>query len=99
MPHYRLCLTTRELSEFAETCRYQQTAPGSPFVGRWNCTIAGQGSDGTTLSGRHFIATDGTVRDERDLSDDEIATVLATSFGIHARVVDGRWQRLGSSSA
>jgi len=93
LPHYRLDLATRQLSEFAEACRYHQTASRSPFVGRWNCTIAGQGRDGTTLSGRHFIATDGAARDERDLTDAELIGVLESAFGVQARLVDGRWQR------
>jgi len=95
LPHYRLDPTARDLDEFAETCRYYQTAPGSPFVGRWNCTIAGRGGDGTTLSGHHFIATDGTGRDERDLTDGELIGVLESAFGIRAGLVDGRWQRVG----
>ena len=93
VPHYRLDLATRELAEFAETCRYQQTAPGSPFVSRWNCTIAGQGSDGITLAGRHLIATDGEFRDERDLTDDELMGVLGSVFGIRATLEDGQWSR------
>lgn len=94
LPHYQLSLDARELSEFVETCHYQQTAPESPFVGRWMCATAGEGSDGTTLAGRHLIATHGAARDERDLIDEELIGVLATVFGIRAGFLDGRWSRL-----
>ena len=94
LPHYRLDLTSRQLPEFGDACHYHQTASRSPFVERWNCTIAGQGRDGTTLSGRHLIATHGTTRDERDLTDEELIGVLATVFGIRAGFLDGRWSRL-----
>lgn len=97
VPHYRLDLRPRDLDEFAEACRYHQTAPGSPFVSRWNCTIAGTGGGGTTLSGRHYIATDGQNRDERDLTDLELIEVLETAFGIHARLANGRWVRAESA--
>ena len=51
-----------------------------------------------TLSGRHYIATDGSSRDERDLTDDETTGVLASAFGIRAALVDGRWIRADPSS-
>jgi N-hydroxyarylamine O-acetyltransferase len=97
VPHYRVALRAHDLGEFAETCRYQQTAPGSPFVGRWNCVIAGPGGGGTTLSGRHYIATDGTTRDERDLTDAEIIEILETAFSVRAQFHDGRWSRRESA--
>ena len=93
VPHYRLDVATRELDEFIDTSRYHQTSPDSPFVGRWNCVIfTPRGA--TSLSGRHYVASDGTAREERDLQDDEIVDVLGTAFGIRARQVDSRWERV-----
>ncbi len=92
VPHYRLDLRSRVLGDFAETCRYHQTDPGSPFVGRWNCTIA-RPVGGVTLSDRHYIATDGTTREERDLTDDETIVVLERDFRIRAGLVGGAWVR------
>ena len=69
-----------------------QTDPGSPFTRGWNCVIMRE--DGaTTLSGRHYIRTTGGVRDERDLTDDEMIEALASDFGIRARLAEGRWER------
>jgi N-hydroxyarylamine O-acetyltransferase len=92
VPHYRLDPVPHDLAEFADTCRYHQTHPGSPFTRGWNCVIfAADGA--TTLSGQHYIATTGAVRDERDLTDDETIDVLAKDFGIRAAFADGRWTR------
>ena len=92
VPHYRLDPAPRALAEFADTCRYHQTVPASPFTRGWNCVI--MAPDGaTTLSGHHLIATNGTSRDERDLTDAETIEVLASAFGIRAALVDGRWIR------
>lgn len=93
VPHYRLDPTARDLHEFAETCRYHQVSPASPFVGRWNCVIFT--ADGaTSLSGRHYISTDGRAREERDLTDAELPRILEAAFGIRAKLVDGRWERI-----
>jgi len=92
VPHYRLDPVPHALADFAETARYHQTAPGSPFTRGWNCVILTPGG-AVTLSDRHYIATDGPARDERDLTDDELVDVLADSFGVYARRVDGRWVR------
>lgn len=92
VPHYRLDPTARDLDEFAETCRHHQTSPDSPFVGRWNCVIFTAGG-ATSLSGRHYVTTDGAARDERDLTEDELPGVLDAAFGIRARFVDARWVR------
>ena len=92
VPHYRLDPIPHELIEFADTCRFHQTDPGSPFTQGWNCVVMTTGG-AMTLSGRHRIATDGDARNERDLTDDELVAVLTTSFGIRARIVDGRWER------
>lgn len=98
VPHYRLDPSPRTLEEFAETCRYHQTSPDSPFVGRWNCVIFT--ADGaTSLSGRHYVSTDGTARDERDLTEDELPQVLEEAFGIRARRIDGRWARIEPAQA
>jgi N-hydroxyarylamine O-acetyltransferase len=90
VPHYRLDPVPHDLAEFAETCRYHQTAPDSPFTRGWNCVVL-TATGAITLSDRHYIATDGSARDERDLTDDDVADVLATSFGVRTRRVDGRW--------
>jgi N-hydroxyarylamine O-acetyltransferase len=96
VPHYRLDPVPHALDEFAETCRYHQTHPGSPFTAGWNCVI--MATDGaTTLSGLHYIVTTAGTRDERDLTDDETIEVLSTAFGIRARLVDGRWARADGS--
>lgn len=60
-------LEPHELADFAETCRFQQTSPDSLFVGGWVCSIA-TAHGGTTLAGRHYVASDGEARDERELT-------------------------------
>ncbi len=95
VPHYRLDPIPHALAEFAETCRYHQIDPDSPFTRDWDCAVVTPGG-AMTLSGRHYIATDGVARDERDLTDDELVEILATSFGIHARAFDGGWVRTDS---
>ena len=92
VPHYRLDPVPHELAEFAGTARFHQADPGSPFTRGWNCVILSP--DGAlTLSGRHYIATKGSSRDERDLTDDETIDVLASAFGIRAKWAGGRWVR------
>jgi N-hydroxyarylamine O-acetyltransferase len=92
VPHYRLDPIPHELAEFADTCRYHQIAPDSPFTRGWNCVVMTPGG-AVTLSDRHYIATDGPTRHERDLTDAELVDVLASSFGVRTRRVDGRWVR------
>ena len=92
VPHYRLDPVPHDLAEFDATSRFHQTDPGSPFTRGWNC-VAMSARGATTLSGRHYIATDGDARDERDLTDDETIDVLASTFGIHAMLKNGRWAR------
>jgi len=98
VPHYRLDPIPHALDEFAETCRFHQSSPGSPFTRGWNCVL--MTPDGAiTLSGRHYIATSAGTREERDLTDDELVDVLANSFGIRSRLADGRWVRADQADA
>ena len=92
VPHYWLDPTPTVLDAFADACRFQQTSPDSPFIEHWICSLSTP-IGATTLVGGHFVATDGATRDERDVTDDEVIDILASTFGIHARQVDGRWVR------
>ncbi len=78
---YLFTLRPRQLSEFAEMCRYHQTSPDSPFTRKKVCSRATP--DGRiTLSDRKLIETRNGVRDERELSDEEWRSSLRELFGI-----------------
>jgi N-hydroxyarylamine O-acetyltransferase len=77
---YRFDLTPRELSDFAATCRWQETE--SPFfTGHRFCTIAT--SDGRrTLMDDRLIVREGGTRTERAVTDAEWPGLLEELFGV-----------------
>jgi N-hydroxyarylamine O-acetyltransferase len=80
-----------QLADFLPRCLHFQTDPESFFRSGALCTILVP--DGrVTLAKRTLIRTIAGLREERELtSDDEIAAVLATTFGIRI-LVDVRWR-------
>jgi N-hydroxyarylamine O-acetyltransferase len=81
-PQYTFGRVPREMHEFAEMCRRQQTEPGSHFRRAPMCTRATE--DGReTLSGMRLITTTPAGRSERHLADEaERAAVLRGVFGV-----------------
>ena len=93
VPLYRFSDVPRELSDFEEMNRYQQTSPESNFTRRRVCTIAT--SEGrVTLSGMRLILTKTGMRTERVLSgESELRECLREHFGVEFdKRVD--WSRL-----
>jgi N-hydroxyarylamine O-acetyltransferase len=81
-PQYTFERVPREMHEFAEMCRRQQTDPGSHFRKAPMCTRAT--ADGReTLSGMRLITTTPAGRSERELADEaERIAVLRDVFGV-----------------
>jgi N-hydroxyarylamine O-acetyltransferase len=81
-PAYRVDPRSRALDDFAPTCWWQQTFPGSHFRQSLTCSIA-TGSGRVTLSGDRLIVTENGHREERTLtSDAEILAAYHRYFGI-----------------
>ena len=81
-PQYAFALEPRQMEQFAEMCRRQQTDPDSHFLQAPMCTRAT--ADGReTLSGMRLITTTPAGRTERELADEgERAAVLRDIFGV-----------------
>jgi N-hydroxyarylamine O-acetyltransferase len=78
---YTFTLQPRQLSEFAEMCRYHQTSPDSPFTRKRVCSLATpQGR--ITVSGDQLIETRGGMREERVLLEGERRAILLNKFGV-----------------
>ena len=81
-PLYRFSLEPRQLSEYEEMCRYQQTSPESHFTQHRICSLATETGRITLTDGR-LITTNEGIREERMLSgEDEFNSILVQSFGI-----------------
>ncbi len=81
-PQYRLETRTRDLDEFAPTCWWQQTWPGSHFRQSTICSRL-TASGRISLSGRTLIDTRDGARTETTLgSDEEVLAAYAGHFGI-----------------
>jgi N-hydroxyarylamine O-acetyltransferase len=81
-PAYRVDPRPYALSDFAPTCWWQQTSPGSHFRKSLTCSIS-TSSGRVTLSGDRLIVTEDGHRDERVLtSDAEILAAYRRHFGI-----------------
>ncbi len=78
---YLFTLQPRQLSEFADMCRYHQTSPESPFTRKCVCSRATP-EGRITLSNGKLIETRNGQRQERALSDEEWAAHLQEVFGI-----------------
>jgi N-hydroxyarylamine O-acetyltransferase len=80
-PQYRFTLVPHVYKDYEEMCHYQQTSPDSHFTQRVICSrLTPEGR--ITISDKRLITTRGDTRNERDLSDEEIADVLQELFGI-----------------
>jgi N-hydroxyarylamine O-acetyltransferase len=81
-PAYRVDPRPYALHDFAPTCWWQQTSPGSHFRKSLTCSIS-TSSSRITLSGDRLIVTEDGHRQERTLSGDvEILAAYRGYFGI-----------------
>jgi N-hydroxyarylamine O-acetyltransferase len=91
-PAYRVDPRPHALSDFAPTCWWQQTFPGSHFRTSLTCSIS-TSSGRITLSRDRLIVTEDGHREEQTLtSDAEILTAYHRYFGItldRVPVIDG----------
>jgi N-hydroxyarylamine O-acetyltransferase len=78
---YSFTLQPRQLSEFAEMCRYHQTSPKSTFTQKSVCSLATR-EGRITIAGPKLIQTRQGVREERDLTEDERVRCLKEAFGV-----------------
>lgn len=79
--HYRFTLMPRVLADFAGMCSYHQTSPESIFTRKRMATIFTPGGR-VTLSGTNLIETTPSGRTERELSPEEVGSVLRERFGL-----------------
>lgn len=79
---YRFTLTPYEYADYEEMCLWQQTSPDSHFVKNRICSLPIQ--DGrVTLSGKRFIKTISSEREEKVLeNEEEVSALLKEVFGI-----------------
>jgi N-hydroxyarylamine O-acetyltransferase len=80
-PQYVFTLVPRRLSDFDDMCTWHQTDPGSHFTQNRICTLPTD-TGRITLSGHRLIVTRGSVREEREVSDEEQTRLLRDRFGI-----------------
>jgi N-hydroxyarylamine O-acetyltransferase len=77
---YRFDLTPRELSDFAEACRWQET--DSPFFTRHRfCSIATPEGRTTLMDDRLIVSASGE-RTMRTVGEDDLPCLLAELFGV-----------------
>lgn len=79
---YNLSLSARQLADFGDRCRYQQTSPQSHFTQKAICSIATV--DGRiTLSNHRLIVTTNGQRQVREITSEvEYRSLLKSCFGI-----------------
>jgi N-hydroxyarylamine O-acetyltransferase len=81
-PQFHFALKPRDLDDFAERNRFQQTSPESHFTRGRVCSMPVDGGR-VTLSGQRLIETREGEREERELlSDAEVDAVLLDRFGV-----------------
>jgi len=78
---YSFTLRPRQLSDFAEMCRYHQTSPESPFTRKRICSRATP-EGRITLADEKLIETRHGIRQERVLSDEEWSKSLRDRFEV-----------------
>ena len=77
---YRFDLTSYELGDFDEACRWQETE--SPFFTRHRfCSIATPAGRTTLMDDRLIVSSAGQ-RTEREVDADEVPGLLAEHFGV-----------------
>lgn len=77
---YRFDLTSYELGDFGEACRWQETK--SPFFTRHRfCSIATPAGRTTLMDDRLIVSSAGQ-RTEREVDADEVPALLAEHFGV-----------------
>jgi N-hydroxyarylamine O-acetyltransferase len=80
-PEYRLDQRPYRLRDFAPTCWWNTTSPGSHFTRSLTCSLPTE-EGRITLSGHRLIRTADGVREEDVLSDAEALAAYRTHFGI-----------------
>ena len=81
-PQYDFSLLPRQLSDFADRCRYHQTSPESQFIRNVICSLATP-EGRITLADRRLIVTSNGSKEERELaSEAEWRDSLRDRFGI-----------------
>jgi N-hydroxyarylamine O-acetyltransferase len=72
----------RELSEFAEMCRYQQTSPDSHFTKGKVCSILTETGRKTLTDTNYILTSDGKRHETPVAGSDDFAEILEREFGI-----------------
>lgn len=75
----------RELRDFADRCRFQETAPDSHFTQGPLCSLNTMGGR-ITISGNRLIETKDAERIERDIAPEAFHDVLLSRFGVRLDV-------------
>ena len=79
---YAFSLTPRQLTDFGDMCRYQQTSPESHFTQKTVCSLATL-EGRITLSNNRLITTSSEHREEHEVkTENEYRNLLKTHFGI-----------------
>lgn len=79
---YAFSLAPRQLADFQEMCRYQQTSPESHFTQKTVCSLATP-TGRITLSNHRLITTKSGQREEREVKNEaEYRGILKHSFGM-----------------
>jgi N-hydroxyarylamine O-acetyltransferase len=97
VPLYSFCDIPRQLSDYAEMCRFHQTSPESGFTQRWMCSKAT--ADGRiTLTNLRLIITRSGTREESTLTTEGgIRRCLYDQFGIRLPESAELWKLVGVS--
>ncbi|CAN2390717.1 Belongs to the arylamine N-acetyltransferase family [Pristimantis euphronides] len=83
---FKFTLEERTFEDFREMCEYQQTSPGTIFVQKSFCSLQLPRAR-LTYMGRRLISTEytkggGSVKTTRELTEEEIPSLLRDKFGI-----------------
>jgi N-hydroxyarylamine O-acetyltransferase len=82
-PQYRFDTRPRQLGEFAETCRWQQTSPDSGFTRRTVCSRRLAGGGRVTIRGATLaVRTDDDRREQALAAPEALAAAYAEHFAI-----------------
>ncbi len=88
--------TARQLAEFEDMCRYQQTSPESSFTRKTVCSLAMQDGRVTLANGRFIVTKCGNRREETIADEAAYRAMLFHRFGMELDPEDPL-QRLLSS--